>query len=93
MTINLVDLIKIAGLPLEDVDNIRVVEQLKENPNAYLNFQYSILKIVHKTGINEKDIEATLEAKKNWKRKLCTFMTTWGLNKNQLKNRNNKKLL
>jgi hypothetical protein len=55
---------------------------LKENPNAYLNFQYSILKIVHKTGINEKDIEATLEAKKNWKRKLCTFMTTWGLNKN-----------
>lgn len=37
--------------------NKGVVEYLKENPTAYLNFQYSILEIIHKTGINEKDIQ------------------------------------
>ena len=62
--------------------NIGVVEYLKDNPGAYLNFQYSILEVIHKTGINEKDIEATLDAEKIWKKKLCTFKTEWGLNRN-----------
>ena len=62
--------------------NKGIVEYLKNNSDAYLNFQYSILEIVHKTGIKEKDIEATLEAEKMWKRKLCTYNTEWGLNRN-----------
>ncbi len=62
--------------------NVGVVEYLKEHPNAYLNFQYSILEVVHKTGINEKDVEATLDAEKVWKRKLCSLNTDWGLNRN-----------
>lgn len=70
------------GTKDDDVGNIGVVEYLKENPDAYLNFQYSILEVVHKTGINDKDILATLEAEKIWKHKLCTFNTAWGLNRN-----------
>ena len=62
--------------------NIGVVEYLKDNRNAYINFQYSILEVIHKTGINEKDIDATLEAEKVWKQKLCTLNTVWGLNRN-----------
>ena len=54
----------------------------KGNPEAYLNFQYSILEVVHKTGIKEKDKEATRDAEKTWKRKLCTYKTEWGLNMN-----------
>lgn len=66
----------------ENDGNKGIVEYLKENPDAYLNFQYSILEVIHKTGINEKDIAATLEAEKVWKRKLCSLNTSWGLNRN-----------
>ena len=52
------------------------------NEYAYLNFQYSILEVVHKTGDKAKDKEATLDAEKVWKQKLCTLNTTWGLNRN-----------
>ncbi len=62
--------------------NKGIIEYLKDNPDAYLHFQYSILEVIHKTGINEKDVEATLEAERAWKRKLCTLNTVWGLNKN-----------
>ena len=67
----------------EDAEgNKGVVEYLQENPKAYLNFQYSILEVVHKTGIHEKDVEATLEAEKVWKQKMCSLNTSWGLNRN-----------
>lgn len=66
----------------DDEGNVGVVDYLKENPKAYLNFQYSILEVIHKTGINDKDIKATLDAEKIWKRKICSFNTPWGLNKN-----------
>ena len=66
----------------DDDGNKGVVEYLKKNPKAYLNFQYSILEVIHKTGINEKDIQATLDAEKIWKLKLCTLKTDWGLNRN-----------
>lgn len=62
--------------------NVGIIEYLKDNSEAYLNFQYSILEIVHKTGNNAKDVEATLEAEKIWKQKLCTLNTVWGLNRN-----------
>jgi len=62
--------------------NKGIIEYLKENPEAYLRFQYSILEVVHKTGVQERDIEATLDAERVWKRKLCTLNTSWGLNKN-----------
>ncbi len=70
------------GSKTDEDGNKGIVEYLKENPNAYLNFQYSILEVIHKTGINEKDIQATLDAEKIWKQKLCTLNTAWGLNKN-----------
>ncbi len=62
--------------------NKGIVEYLTDNPDAYLNFQYSILEVIHKTGINEKDIAATLEAEKIWKQKLRTLNTPWGMNRN-----------
>ncbi len=62
--------------------NVGIVEYLNEKPNAYLNFKYSILEVIHKTGINEKDVEATLEAEKIWKQKICSYKTAWGLNRN-----------
>ncbi|MCR5205686.1 MAG: GIY-YIG nuclease family protein [Lachnospiraceae bacterium] len=62
--------------------NAGIVEYLKLKPDAYKDFKYSILEVVHKIGIKEKDKEATLDAEKAWKRKLCTFKTAWGLNKN-----------
>lgn len=70
------------GAKTDEDGNKGVVEYLKDNPKAYLNFQYSILEVIHKTGINEKDIQATLDAEKIWKQKLCTLKTAWGLNKN-----------
>ncbi len=71
------------GNTKEEMDgNVGICEYLKENPEAYLNFQYSILEVVHKTGIKEKDKEATRDAEKTWKRKLCTYKTEWGLNMN-----------
>lgn len=71
------------GASKDDSDgNVGIIEYLKDNPKAYLNFQYSILEIVHKTGNTAKDIEATLEAEKIWKQKLCTLNTAWGLNRN-----------
>lgn len=67
----------------EDLEgNVGVVEYLQANPNAYLDFQYSILEVIHKTGIDAKDKEATLEAEKVWKKKICSFNTAWGLNRN-----------
>lgn len=66
----------------EDEGNKGVVEYLKENPDAYLNFQYSILEIIHKTGTDKRDVDATLEAEKIWKRKICSLGTAWGLNRN-----------
>lgn len=71
-----------SGTADDEDGNQGIVEYLKENPNAYLNFQYSILEIIHKAGNNEKDILATLEAEKVWKQKLCTLNTAWGLNRN-----------
>ena len=68
------------GSKTDEDGNKGIVEYLKENPNAYPNFQYSILEVIHKTGINEKDIQATLDAEKVWKQKLCTLKTAWGLN-------------
>lgn len=65
-----------------DEGNKGIIEYLKENPEAYLHFQYSILEVIHKTGINERDIDATLEVEKVWKRKLCTLNSAWGLNRN-----------
>lgn len=62
--------------------NIGIVQYLNEKPKAYLDFQYSILEVIHKTGIDEKDIENTLEAEKVWKKKLCSLNTEWGLNRN-----------
>ena len=70
------------GTKDSDDGNKGVVEYLKANPHAYLDFQYSILEVIHKTGIAEKDIETVLDAEKVWKRKLCTYNTEWGLNKN-----------
>lgn len=70
------------GTAEDEEGNKGIVEYLKENPNAYLNFQYSILEVIHKTGNNEKDIQATLDAEKVWKQKLCTLNTAWGLNRN-----------
>ncbi len=66
----------------EDEGNKGMVEYLKENPDAYLNFQYSILEIIHKTGIDKRDVDTTLEAEKIWKRKICSLGTSWGLNRN-----------
>lgn len=62
--------------------NKGIIDYLKENPESYLRFQYSILEVIHKTGNGERDIEATLDAEKIWKRKLCTVDTFWGLNRN-----------
>ncbi len=70
------------GTEEDDAGNKGIVEYLKENPNAYLNFQYSILEVIHKTGIKEKDIETTLYAEKIWKQKMCSLNTPWGLNRN-----------
>lgn len=70
------------GTADDEEGNKGIIEYLKENPEAYLNFQYSILEIIHKTGNNEKDIQATLDAEKVWKQKLCTLSTAWGLNRN-----------
>ena len=70
------------GSIADEEGNKGVVDYLKEYPTAYLNFQYSILEVIHKTGIKEKDRQATLDAEKVWKKKICSFNTAWGLNKN-----------
>lgn len=67
----------------EDLEgNVGVVEYLQDNPKAYLDFKYSILEVIHKTGDKVKDKDNTLEAEKVWKQKLCTLNTAWGLNRN-----------
>ena len=70
------------GTPEDEEGNKGIVEHLQKDPEAYLHFQYSILEVIHKTGIREKDIQATLEAEKIWKQKLCTLKSAWGLNRN-----------
>lgn len=62
--------------------NVLLSKHLAGHKDRYIELQYSILKIVHKTGDVERDRLNTLEVESDFKRKLCTRGTPWGLNDN-----------
>lgn len=60
--------------------NVKIEKLLKDNPDRYKDFQYSILETIKMTGNKEKDKHAALELEAIYKKKLGSI--EYGLNAN-----------
>lgn len=64
----------------DEEGNKKIIDLLKDYPDRYKYFQYSILEIIRRTGNIEKDKHAALNCEKSYKKKLGTI--EFGLNAN-----------
>ena len=62
--------------------NKKLAAHLNKNKGRYLELQYSILDIIHRTGNEKKDMDAALASENDYKEKLGTRNNKTGLNLN-----------